>query len=62
MPEGTAFTMGVDFGMGNASEAVADVREIEKAFAVRLETLVSGLKTSKSTKSAQPARQLVYSH
>lgn len=35
LPEGTAYTWGVNFGAGNASEAVAEVREIEKAFAVR---------------------------
>ena len=35
MPEGTAFTWGVNFAASNASEAVAQVRQIEKAFAVR---------------------------
>lgn len=34
LPEGTAFTWGVNFGAGNASEAVAEVREIERAFRV----------------------------
>lgn len=35
-PEGTQFTWGVNFGAGNSSEAVAQVREIEKAFSVSL--------------------------
>jgi hypothetical protein len=34
LPEGTEYTWGVNFGAGNASEAVAQVRQIEKAFAV----------------------------
>lgn len=34
LPEGTAFTWGVNFWAGNASEAIAQIREIEKAFEV----------------------------
>jgi hypothetical protein len=36
LPEGTAFTWGVNFGVGNVSEVVAQIREIENAFAVSL--------------------------
>lgn len=34
LPGGTEFTWGVNFGAGNSSEAVAQVREIEKVFSV----------------------------
>ncbi|KAH8810928.1 glycoside hydrolase family 79 protein [Xylogone sp. PMI_703] len=36
LPEGTAFTWGVNFWTGNISEAVAQVRQIERTFTVRL--------------------------
>lgn len=35
LPEDTAYTCGVNIGAGNASEIIAEVREIEKTFAVR---------------------------
>lgn len=34
MPKGTKFTWGVNFKTENASEAVAQIRQLEKAFAV----------------------------
>jgi hypothetical protein len=40
-PEGTEFTFGVNLGAGNASEAVAQVQQIETAFAVGGPTPIS---------------------
>ncbi|KXL43444.1 MAG: glycoside hydrolase family 79 protein [Acidomyces sp. 'richmondensis'] len=45
LPEDTAYTCGVNIGAGNASEIIAEVREIEKTFAA---LIAAGLRSTTS--------------